>query len=123
MYARDQRGYLIVRKAWMIPALPMAIVMEMPDGAMKFWGVRQNGNPPQDNEIKDYKGHHPDAYKDGDKVSDARLVVFGMTKQKQPGTAPDTSLYLGEERKEWLKSQGGAQPVIQKLIDDAMGRE
>jgi hypothetical protein len=37
------------------------------------------------------------------------------------GTAPDTSLHLGEERREWLKAQGGIQPMIHKLIDREMG--
>lgn len=38
----------------------------------------------------------------------------------RPGTKPDTSLFLGNERKAWLQSQGGIQPTIQKLIDEAM---
>lgn len=37
-----------------------------------------------------------------------------------PGTAPDTSLHLGDERKEWLRQQGGIQPTIIRLIDEAM---
>jgi len=36
------------------------------------------------------------------------------------GTAPDTSLFLGIERKAWLQTQGGIQPTIQRLIDQAM---
>ncbi len=39
------------------------------------------------------------------------------------GTKPDTSIFLGEERKSWLKFQGGIQPTIQKLIDDARGEK
>lgn len=37
-----------------------------------------------------------------------------------PGTPPDTSLHLGDERKEWLRQQGGIQPTIIRLIDEAM---
>lgn len=37
-----------------------------------------------------------------------------------PGTAPDTSLHLGNERRAWLQEQGGIQPIITRLIDDAM---
>jgi hypothetical protein len=38
------------------------------------------------------------------------------------GTAPDTSLWLGAERKAWLTSQGGIQPTIHRLIDEAMSK-
>ena len=40
-----------------------------------------------------------------------------------PGTAPDTSLHLGADRKEWLRQQGGIQPTIIRLIDEAMRRD
>lgn len=40
--------------------------------------------------------------------------------RKQSGTAPDTSLLLGPDRRDWLQSQGGIQPTIQRLIDQAM---
>jgi len=36
------------------------------------------------------------------------------------GTPPDTSLHLGDDRRAWLQAQGGIQPTIVKLIDDAM---
>jgi hypothetical protein len=36
------------------------------------------------------------------------------------GTAPDTSLHLGVERRAWLKDHGGIQPMINALIDAAM---
>jgi hypothetical protein len=39
--------------------------------------------------------------------------------RKSSGTAPDTSLYLGQERRAWLAEQGGIQPTIQRLIDEA----
>lgn len=58
----------------------------------------------------------------------ANLVESGMTPQqaikelKKPtsGTAPDTSLFLGDKRKDWLAQQGGIQPTIRRLIDQAM---
>lgn len=45
---------------------------------------------------------------------------YNVKEQHTPGTPPDTSLFLGDERRAWLKSQGGIQPTIQKLIDEAM---
>ncbi len=39
------------------------------------------------------------------------------------GTAPDTSLWLGDERRTWLKEHGGIQPTIQAMIDRAMKRK
>lgn len=36
------------------------------------------------------------------------------------GTKPDTSLWLGPERKAWLKANGGIQPTLHALIDKAM---
>ena len=39
--------------------------------------------------------------------------------RRTPGTAPDTSIHLGEERRAWLKEQGGIQPTIHELIDEA----
>jgi len=38
------------------------------------------------------------------------------------GTAPDTSLHLGDARRAWLKSRGGYQPTIRAMIDRAMKR-
>ena len=40
--------------------------------------------------------------------------------KRRGGARPDTSLHLGEARREWLKAQGGIQPTIAKLIDQAM---
>jgi hypothetical protein len=39
------------------------------------------------------------------------------------GTAPDTSLWLGNKRRAWLREQGGIQPTIQAMIDRAMKRK
>jgi len=75
---------------------------------------------------------NPDCYfrfksrKTAEKFS--RLVAEGMSpeqalhevERKASGTAPDTSLYLGKERRAWLVEQGGIQPVIQRLIDEAI---
>jgi len=38
------------------------------------------------------------------------------------GTAPDTSLWLGNTRRAWLKGHGGIQPTIHAMIDRAMKR-
>lgn len=52
------------------------------------------------------------------------FVFNGRPEEYKPvskgGTKPDTSLFLGEERKEWLREHGGIQPTIQALIDKAM---
>jgi len=40
--------------------------------------------------------------------------------RKPRGTAPDTSLHLGDERRAWLKANGGLQPTINRLVDAAM---
>lgn len=40
--------------------------------------------------------------------------------KQKGGTAPDTSINLGDERKQWLRDQGGIQPTIQRLLDAAM---
>jgi hypothetical protein len=47
-------------------------------------------------------------------------AAYQVDRPHSPGTAPDTSLYLGAERKRWLSGQGGIQPTIQRLIDNAM---
>lgn len=52
--------------------------------------------------------------------------IFDVMNQKwvnKPGTAPDTSLCLGDERRAWLQKQGGIQPTIHAMIDRAMKRE
>ena len=36
------------------------------------------------------------------------------------GTAPDTSLALGQARRAWLIRQGGIQPTVRCLVDEAM---
>jgi len=36
------------------------------------------------------------------------------------GTAPNTSLYLTDDQKQWLRDNGGIQPTIKRLIDEAM---
>lgn len=50
---------------------------------------------------------------------DARAAIKEL-KRGTSGTAPDTSLFLGDERKKWLIQQGGIQPTIKRLIDQAM---
>jgi len=36
------------------------------------------------------------------------------------GTAPNTSLWLDDAQRAWLQGQGGIQPTIRRLIDEAM---
>ena len=50
---------------------------------------------------------------------DPRAAINELDKPTS-GTAPDTSLHLGAERKKWLVQQGGIQPTICRLIDQAM---
>lgn len=51
---------------------------------------------------------------------DAQQAIKELKKRGNSGTAPDTSLHLGAERKKWLVQQGGIQPTICRLIDQAM---
>jgi len=48
--------------------------------------------------------------------------ALGGQSISDPGTRPDTSLWLGDERRAWLKGHGGIQPTIQAMIDRAMKR-
>jgi len=50
---------------------------------------------------------------------DPRAAINELDKPAS-GTPPDTSLFLGSKRKEWLMRQGGIQPTIKRLIDQAM---
>jgi hypothetical protein len=60
-----------------------------------------------------------------------RLVDQGMdahtakyeVERTVAGTAPDTSLYLGAKRRRWLVDQGGIQPTIHQMVDEAMAGE
>src|SRR3990167_10642300 len=45
---------------------------------------------------------------------DPHEAAFNVLRRTR-GTAPDTSLKLGKERREWLATQGGIQPTIHKL--------
>lgn len=50
---------------------------------------------------------------------DAHQAVYEL-ERRASGTAPDTSLFLGADRRAWLAEQGGIQPTIQAMIDKAM---
>ena len=52
-------------------------------------------------------------------INGIRKAMGGKSLFKS-GTAPDTSLCLGDERRAWLQKHGGVQPTIMRLIDDAM---
>lgn len=91
MYQRNEHNLLIVKNAWAIPSLPMAIVVEMPDGALKFFGVlRQDyfemrGEPerfrarlPKDEALRDYRGHHPKHYPAAHQYSPQEAAVYGL---------------------------------------------
>lgn len=58
---------------------------------------------------------------DGRNVLYRGQVIGRVMAQSRPGTAPDTSLFLGPDRKGWLAEQGGIQPTIQRMVDDMMG--
>jgi cyclophilin family peptidyl-prolyl cis-trans isomerase len=64
---------------------------------------------------------------DFSRKSEARDFADEMNEREErkphkPGTAPDTSLWLGEERRAWLKKNGGIQPMIHAIVDRAMKR-
>lgn len=54
---------------------------------------------------------------------DASEAAYQVAQPHTPGTKPDTSLFLGADRRQWLKEQGGIQPTIHRLIDEARGRQ
>jgi hypothetical protein len=76
----------------------------------KVWRVTdESGGPPADfgkkSEAQDY------------------IDEMNEREERKPhavGTPPDTSLHLGNDRRVWLQKQGGIQPTIIHLIDDAM---
>lgn len=51
---------------------------------------------------------------------DARQAAHEAAEAYSSGTKPDTSLALGETRKQWLAENGGIQPTILRLVDEAM---
>lgn len=53
----------------------------------------------------------------------AEQAAYEATEPYASGTKPDTSLFLGNERKRWLLAQGGIQPIIHRLVDEAMGEQ
>jgi len=55
-----------------------------------------------------------------DVIVDRAGAVAWSIPRHASGTKPDTSLFLGPERKKWLTDQGGVQPTIQRLVDEAM---
>ena len=54
---------------------------------------------------------------------EAEYAARMATTPRTPGTAPDTSLHLGERRRGWLQAIGGIQSNIQRLIDEAIQAE
>jgi len=58
-----------------------------------------------------------------DAGTDASEAAYQVTQPHTSGAKPDTSLFLGGERRQWLKEQGGIQPTIHRLIDEARGRQ
>lgn len=50
----------------------------------------------------------------------ARPEEYKPIPAKKPGAKPNTSLYLSDEHRSWLQDQGGIQPTIRRLIDNAM---
>jgi len=50
----------------------------------------------------------------------AEEAAHQVTDPGASGTAPDTSLHLGSKRKQWLAEQGGIQPTVARLVDEAM---
>jgi len=52
----------------------------------------------------------------------AEEAAYQATESYASGTRPDTSLFLGQERKRWLSQRGGIQPAILQLVDNEMER-
>jgi hypothetical protein len=134
MYKRNERGFLLVQHAWTIPHLPYAIIVEMPDGKLKFFGVRQSPYPPSptDNELRAYKGYHPPTIPTADEVTGLRLAVFGLAQTEadtdvlpaRPGrpvvTPEGTKLHnvnLAPDVWDYLTRNGSASAEISRLVE------
>lgn len=77
-YTRNTRGQLIVKRAWALVSLPTAIVIELPDGSLKMWGVRMSADQPRDNELREYKGYHPEKIPTAHQLEGRTLWVYGL---------------------------------------------
>lgn len=90
MYTRDEHNRLIVKSAWTIPHLPMAIIVELPDGQLKRFGVlmqdyyeRHDERPfharlPKDDDLHEYKGYHPKAIPTARQLTTQDGAVYGL---------------------------------------------
>lgn len=91
MYQRDEHNRLIVKGAWTIPHLPACIIVELPDGQLKRFGVlmqdyyerhteRQfKARLPQDAELKDYKGYLPKTIPTATTLSIQDCAIYGLS--------------------------------------------
>ena len=89
MYQRDETNRLIVKNAWAIPHLPMAIIVELPDGQLKRFGVLMQdyferhemtfrARLPRDEDLHDYKGYHPKTIPTAHTYSPQEAAVYGL---------------------------------------------
>jgi hypothetical protein len=111
MYPRDENNRLIVTGAWAIPQLPMSILVELPDGEMKYFGVlmqdyyeRHADRPfvaryPKDEDLKDYKGYHPKTISSAVACSQIDASVYGLSIQSSLSTAASALGSITSDRK------------------------
>lgn len=89
MYDRDEKNRLIVKAAWAIPHLPMAIIVELPDGQLKRFGVLQQdyferhemtfrARLPRDEDLHEYKGYHPKTIPTAHVYGTQEAAVYGL---------------------------------------------
>lgn len=90
MYQRDDHNRLTVKGAWAIPHLPMCIIVELPDGQLKRFGVlmqdyyeRHNERQfkarlPKDSDLREYKGYHPNIIPTAHAYSPQEAAIYGL---------------------------------------------
>lgn len=90
MYQRNENNQLIIKAAYTIPHLPMCIIVELPDGTLKRFGVllqdyyeRHNERQfyarlPKDNDLLDYKGYHPKLIPTAHVYGPQEAAIYGL---------------------------------------------
>lgn len=90
LYTRDEHNRLIVLSAWTIPHLPMGIIIELPDGSLKYFGVQMQdyydrhpertftARLPKDEDLHDYKGYAPKTIPTAKKLTVQDGAIYGL---------------------------------------------
>lgn len=91
MYGRDEHNRLIVKGAWTIPQLPTCIIVELPDGSLRRFGVlmqdyyeRHNERQfkatlPKDSDLHEYKGYPPKIIPTAITLTVQDCAIYGLS--------------------------------------------